>query len=172
MRYIHILQLSAVLLTGYGAFTDLRYHKIYNKQTMSGIVMGLLLHMILGGTEGVMDSLLGLLLGSSFILIWILGMLKAGDVKLYMAIGALAGWRFCGYTMIYSILFGGVAAAFVMICRKSGKESFVRVKTYLMNLIYMKQLQRYRPEEEGAYFSFGGCIFVGTLITMWYLYIR
>lgn len=171
MKYIHILQLSAVLLTGCGAFTDLRYHKIYNKQTMSGIAAGLLLHMILGGTEGLIDSLLGLLLGTSFILVWILGMLKAGDVKLYMAIGALAGWRFCGYTMIYSILFGGAAAVFVMVSRKKGKESFLRVKTYLMNLMYLRQFRRYQPEEERAYFSFGGCIFVGTLFTVWHLYI-
>lgn len=172
MMYIQILQLAAVLLAGYGAFTDFMHHRIYNKQTMPGIAAGILLHIVFGGAGGFLDSLLGFLLGTSFMLVWILGMLKAGDVKLYMSIGALAGWKFCGYTMIYSILLGGAAAAWVMISRKSGRESLKRVRTYLLNLMCTRQFRRYQPEKNSGYFSFGCCIFGGALIAVWRMYVR
>lgn len=172
MKYILVLYLAAVITAGYGAFTDLKSHKIYNKLTMPVIASGLLLNIILGGIHGLGDSLLGLFLGFSFLFLWLLGMLKAGDVKLYMAVGALAGWRFCGYTMIYSILLGGAAALGLMVRRKSGCASLYRVKIYLSNLIYSRQFRRYEPEESSGYFSFGCCIFAGTLFAVWKLYFK
>lgn len=163
---IPVLYLVAVLAAGNGAFTDLRDHKIYNRMTLPLIPAGFLMNMLLYGIGGLKNSLAGFLLGTSFILFWLAGMLKAGDIKLYMAIGALAGWRFCGYTLVSSVLTGGVASGCVMVVRKNGRTSFKRLGVYLTNLFYARQFHRYQPEEENAYFSFGCCIFVGTLITV------
>lgn len=167
-----LLYLAAVLAAGVGAYTDLKYHKIYNKLTMPVILAGLVCNLLLGGLRGLAGSLLGILTGALFAVLWLMGMLKAGDIKLYMAVGALAGWRFCGCTMIFSVLIGGAAAAFLMAIRKTGRLSFNRLKEYLRQLLYIKQFYTYQPEEQSAYFSFGCCIFIGTLAAVWYLGLR
>lgn len=170
-RRLLILYLTAVLIAACGAATDLTRHKIYNKLTIPAMWAGIFMNLIFFGTGGLKNSLSGLGLGSLCMLFWILGMLKAGDVKLYMAVGAITGWKFCGYTIIYSILIGGVCAAGQMVLKKSGGASFRRVGIYLTNLLYTKQFHCYRPENQDGYFSFGCCIFVGTLAAFWWLYL-
>ena len=164
-----ILYITTILVAGWGAVTDLRFGKIYNRLTMPSILVGIFLNLILNGINGLFNSLLGIILGMTCILFWILGMLKAGDVKLYMAIGALGGWKFCGYTIISSILVGGIVAFIVMIVRKDGFALLRRIWIYLLNLFYTRRFYPYQPEEKSAYFSFGGCIFAGVLISVWYL---
>ncbi len=61
-----VLVVLLVVVTGY---TDLRYHKIRNVHTFPAMVLGLLLMGVL----------------------FVLGVMKAGDVKLAMALGALCG---------------------------------------------------------------------------------
>lgn len=161
--------LAAVLAAGIGAYTDLKDHKIYNKLTMPSILLGMVCHLLTGGLRGLAGSLLGILAGLVFAVFWILGMLKAGDVKLYMVVGAIAGWRFCGYTMVFSVLIGGIAAFFFMVARKTWRVSWKRLREYLFCLWVTRRFVPYEPEEESAYFSFGACIFAGTLAAVWYL---
>ena len=164
---VPVLYMAAILTAGCGAATDLYCHKIYNKLTISSAMAGVLLNYFFNGISGLINSFLGIFLGIICMSFWIMGMLKAGDVKLYMAIGALAGWHFCGNTIVFSIMVGGVVSAILMAVRKSGRASFRHLGIYLMNLFYTRQYHRYIPETENAYFSFGCCIFAGTLISLW-----
>ncbi len=164
--------LIAVIITGYSAFTDLKEHKIYNKLTMPSIAAGILLNLVLEGMGGLKNSLLGFGLGVLSMILWILGMLKAGDVKLYMSVGAIAGWKFCGYTIIGSILTGGLISAFLIVFRGTAKASFMRIKLYILHLFYTREFHIYEPEESSAYCSFGSCIFCGVLESIWYLCFR
>lgn len=163
-----LIYLAVILVTGIGAYMDLKNHKIYNKLTMPSILLGMAYHLLTGGLKGLAGSLIGVLVGFTFAIFWILGMLKAGDVKLYMAVGAIAGWRFCGYTMIGSVLIGGIAAFFFLITRKMWRASWQRLKDYLICLLVTRRFVPYRPEEQNAYFSFGTCIFAGALAAAWY----
>ncbi len=159
-----ILFLSANVIAGAGALADLKYHKIFNKITLPSMMAGLLINLFIFGLNGLKNSFLGILMGAVFGIFWIFGMLKAGDIKLYMALGAFGGWRFCVYTMIFSVLAGGVAATILMIMRKTGRESLKRMKLYLTNLFYTKVFKTYEPESSKGYFSFGGCIYIGTVL--------
>lgn len=169
---IPVSYIAAVLAAGWGAVTDLRSHKIYNHLTQPAILAGIILNMLIGGIGGLADSFLGFLLGGVCMAFWMLGMLKAGDVKLYMAVGALGGWQFCGYTIIFSILIGGIAGAGIMILRKSGRRALKRLWLYFLQLVYTRQFYAYRPEERNAYFSFGCCIFGGSLFSLYVLLCR
>ncbi|MGN0158806.1 MAG: prepilin peptidase [Brotaphodocola sp.] len=164
--------LAANVIAAFGAFTDLKYHKIYNKLTFPSMAAGLAFRLIFFGISGLKISLFGILMGTVFGIFWILGMLKAGDIKLYMALGAFGGWRFCGYTMIYSVLTGGIVALCLMVIRKSGRESLERLKIYILHLFYTKRFMTYKPVSEKGYFSFGCCIFVGSVMAAWYLWIQ
>jgi prepilin peptidase CpaA len=84
------------------AYTDATKSKIYNKVTFPAMLAGLLLHLIFGGLEGVKWSLVGLAFGMA--IQWIpmmLGLAKAGDVKLLMGVGALKGAAFCAFGFLY-----------------------------------------------------------------------
>lgn len=166
---VMLLRLAAVFIAGCGAYTDLRDHKIYNSLTVTAVFIGILCNMVIGGWRGLVGSLLGILAGLTVTTLWILGMLKAGDVKLYIAVGAMGGWQFCGYTMIFSVLIGSLAAAIFMIVRRSGWTALKRLKGYLFHVLYTKHFFPYQPEEQSAYFSFGFSIFLGTLAALWHL---
>ena len=164
--------LAALLVAGCGAFSDWKTHKIYNKLTGTAMIAGFCGNLLLGGWPGLSDSLLGFGMGLLSLVLWLSGMLKAGDIKLYLAIGALAGWRFCAFTEIASILIGGVAAACFLVVRREGGAALRRLRAYGLQLFYTRQLKPYQPEEDSAYFSFGCCILAGALMAFWQLYVR
>lgn len=167
MKYItYLLLLGITMICGY---TDLKYHKIFNKYTFPFMICGMTYNLLTGGLQGLGNSTLGILVGISASLLWILGMLKAGDVKLYMAVGALGGWKLCSYSMIYSVLFGGIAATILLLVRKDGASALKRLKEYFVHLFYTKTFHSYIPTEKQAYFSFGGCILVGTVMAILYM---
>lgn len=145
-----------------GAWADLKSHKIPNRLTMPAILGGLILRLILCGLPGVLAGLAGFCMGTAFMLLWFLGALKAGDIKLYMAVGVLGGWRLCLNAAVYSILLGGLAGLFIMIGKKSQREALKRLKEYFISLFLTRQFYMYQGGQS-SYFCFGICIAGGTL---------
>ncbi len=164
MSYI-ILKGAAVAVAAAASFTDLKTRKIPNKLTFSAMLAGMVFNLVLFGFKGLAGSFLGILMGFAAFLFFAIGALKAGDVKLYMAIGAFTGWHFCGYAIVYSILVGGVAAFVFMLLRKSGRTALKNLKNYFVNMFYTRRFYMYQPQEASSYFSFGCCILAGTVIT-------
>lgn len=84
--------LLLVLLVGVVSYTDVRYERIRNKHTFPSMGLGLLLGLVLGGLAGLGSAALGLAAGLfSLGILFALGVMKAGDVKLAMALGTLIG---------------------------------------------------------------------------------
>lgn len=111
---IGILLLNAVLvaLLAICAYTDATQSKIYNKVTFPAMGAGFVLNYAFGGTTGLLWSLLGWAVGMAIQWIpFMLGLAKAGDVKLLAAVGALKGWAFCTFGFLY----GAVAFAVVIL---------------------------------------------------------
>ena len=91
------------------AYTDGTRSKIYNKVTFPTMVVGLLLHLGFGGFSGLLWSLLGLCVGMAIQWVpFMLGLAKAGDVKLLMGVGALKGWAFCAFGFLYGAAAFGI----------------------------------------------------------------
>lgn len=174
--------LAAVAATA-GAWTDYRTHKIPNRLTVYCLGLGIALRLAAGIWMGVCagggwriftatgkvlaDGAAGFAAGCVCILLWLLGALKAGDVKLYMALGMIGGWRFCVNTEILSILIGGAAAFVVMILRKSGRDSLKRLWIYGKELILTRSYRRYEGGSS-SYFCFGGMIAAGAWTALLY----
>lgn len=161
-----IMQIFAMSVAIAGAYTDLTVRKIPNKLTMSATLLGFGSNLLFCGWNAFVNSVLGFLLGFSFILLWILGALKAGDVKLYMAIGAVGGWRFCLSVMFVSILLGGIVSFFILLIRKEGRIALKNVWNYIVNMFLLRKFYPYKPISESSYFSFGIYIAVGAVITI------
>jgi prepilin peptidase CpaA len=117
MDVIELVQNAAlVAFVAIVVTTDWRSHRIPNVVTYPAMLLGLVLATIqqfpgavLG--SGLLDHLAGLavaLLGT--LPLYAAGGLKAGDVKLLMAVGALKGLGFLFWTLIFGALLGGLIA--------------------------------------------------------------
>jgi prepilin peptidase CpaA len=94
------LPVAAVLAAGIAAITDLRSGRIPNRLTLAAFALGVTGHVLPAFLEGNVDAvwrafastLVGATLGGVVpILLWRAGALGGGDVKLFIAIGALLG---------------------------------------------------------------------------------
>ena len=83
---------SALLLSGACAWTDYRSGMMPNRLTLPGVVLGLVLAFIGGGAHGLLLAALGALAaGLVPIILFKMGAMGGGDVKLFFALGALIG---------------------------------------------------------------------------------
>ena len=72
------------------AYWDVRYRRIPNWATLPGVALGLGLNGLFLGWQGMKESGLGLLVGfGALVVLFVLGWMGGGDVKLMAAVGAL-----------------------------------------------------------------------------------
>ncbi len=93
------------------AVTDLWKGKIYNAVTYPAMALGVALGLVLHGLPGLWSALAGFAVGffPAFVL-FALGGMGGGDVKLLGAIGAIAGAIAATETLLLAFVFGGLFA--------------------------------------------------------------
>ena len=101
----------AALLCAAAVF-DLRTRRIPNALVGTGVAAGLAGHLWLGGGAGLAWSLAGAAAALPLLLLYAARLFGAGDVKLLMAVGALAGPAFLPWTLLGAVFAGGVFAVF------------------------------------------------------------
>jgi prepilin peptidase CpaA len=100
------------------ATTDILRGKIYNSVTYPAVGIGLILAALSKGEPTLLSSGLGLVIGFfPLFIIFVVGGLGGGDVKLMAAIGAVKGYPFIVYAMFYTGLVGALMAVSAMIWR-------------------------------------------------------
>ena len=113
------LSLCALAIATVGAVNDVRGRRIPNWLTYSGIIAALLVRFVLGGWAEVRDGLAGMLLaGGIFFLLFLLGAMGGGDVKLMGAVGAWVGLAQVGILLIVAAVAGGLLAVGYMLVYK------------------------------------------------------
>ncbi len=104
-------------------YTDLSKGRVPNWLTMPFLLFGFALQYVAGGwADGnvlsLSESVGGLLVGGGFmLLLYFIGGLGGGDVKLFAAIGALKGQAFTLQAVLNACLVGGTLALFQIIFR-------------------------------------------------------
>jgi prepilin peptidase CpaA len=119
------------------AVYDLRYRRIPNWLTVSGVLAGLGLNAFLDqGRPGMfVSSLMGLVI--AFVLnfgLYALRAMGAGDVKLMAAIGALVGWERWFGIFFVTALIGGVMALILVVARGRLKKTLFNVSFILSEM--------------------------------------
>ena len=158
--------IAAMMLTFIAAGFDLKYMKIPNKLNLVGMVAGIAMNVFLYGLHGLVCGGLGILVGFAFILLYAFGVLGAGDVKLFMAVGACVGPKNCILVIAGAFVFGALVGIIVLLLRKNGKHRLMHLYRYFWLFAVTKKLTKYEviDAENDAYFSFGACIAAGTVI--------
>ncbi|MFK7695349.1 prepilin peptidase [Paenibacillus sp. HJGM_3] len=123
----------ALLVLLIAAFVqDVRQSRIANTITVPGIFTGLLVSPVCsenGWLSGLLDSAAGLVVGLSVMLVfYAFGAVGAGDVKLFGAIGSIAGLPFVLYGMMNALLCAGLVGLAILVWRK---EVLSRIGTVL-----------------------------------------
>jgi prepilin peptidase CpaA len=114
------------------AYTDITRNKVYNWCTFPGIGAGLALAYLAGGVSSafafnLINSLLGLAAGGGIILLFSLfGGIGLGDVKLMAAVGALTGFPFVLFSLLYSSMIGFAIAVGFLIWRGDLRSGLMR----------------------------------------------
>ena len=153
-----------VLLFLSAAVTDVKWNRIYNRQTYPAMALGLLLGFVEAGTGGLLSSLLGLVVGLSLLLLfYLLGGVGAGDVKLLGAIGALMGTTFVIWTMFFTGLVGGVMALAIIIWQGSVKKTMTNLWFFLRHPVRARKAQ---SQGEYQYLPYGVAISTGCCIAL------
>jgi len=104
-----IIGLTSLLATA--IYTDLRWSRIPNWLTFSAMGIGIVIHTWIGGLQGTLTSLAGLVVGMGlFLLLYAFKAIGAGDVKLMATIGSMVGPSGVLSVAVLSALTGGLYA--------------------------------------------------------------
>lgn len=145
VSHFGVLVIDAVLLAVLVicAYTDAKKSKILNIVTFPAMGLGLALNLIFGGGEAFVWALLGWAIGMGIQWVpFMLGLAKAGDVKLLAAVGALKGWAFC----LFGFLYGAVAFAVLILPWLARRGELGAVGTNIRNYFHLAAITQSAPD--------------------------
>ncbi|MEI7024306.1 A24 family peptidase [Paenibacillus sp. y28] len=160
-------------VVGAAFVTDMKARIIPNMLTVSGMLTGLIYHTLADGWIGIAYSAVGLAAGFGIMLVlYLLGGIGGGDVKLFAAIGAICGTEWTLHCMMYSIIYAGFAGIGWIVLRKQFWGRIIRVFGFFANLAVFRQVQWFTPGERAEMLRFPFMIAVApaAVTTVWMLH--
>ncbi len=111
-----------------GSVFDVKSRRIPNFITFPAFLFGLALHLALGGWRQLLSSLAaGIICGLVFLVFYLAGGMGAGDVKLILAVGCIAGLSHVAYLLVLTALSGGVMAIVWAVARGRLQQTIMNV---------------------------------------------
>jgi prepilin peptidase CpaA len=139
MQIQHYLLITLIIMA---FITDIKKQIIPNKLTAIGSLAGLLCNFMDKGFNGLLFSLAGLISGfGALLLLFIFKAIGAGDVKLFTAVGALAGTEFVINSVMYSLIYAGFIGLVILLARKEFMKRMARMVVYLFHSIVLLDLK-------------------------------
>jgi prepilin peptidase CpaA len=164
--FLQLILASVLLVAG---VTDLRSSKIPNWLTFSAMAGGLISHSLLNGLSGLLFSAKGLGLGFAlFILLYLMGGMGAGDVKLLAAVGSFIGAEAVLTAGLIVMFIGGLYAILMMMSYWGVRASLKQMTTILKSCILMPgRLAPFTPAKAQPPLRYALVIGLGTLMSQW-----
>ncbi|WIV20172.1 prepilin peptidase [Paenibacillus polygoni] len=163
MKEVNVMEL---VYYGCGIFvvaafiTDVSSMRIPNLLSLSAIISGLIVHLCIGGFQGLLSSMSGLSTGFGIMFVlYLAGAVGAGDVKIFGGIGAWTGVLFTVQAMVYSILIAGIIGLAILLWKKQLVQRLGKLILYIFSRVipsigFMSPVQSYSPLKEGLRFPF------------------
>jgi prepilin peptidase CpaA len=146
-----VFQFLVALIVVAAAYFDLRYRRVPNWLTLTGVLSGIALNTFLLQTQGLLFSLKGL--GGAMLIYFPLYMLRAmgaGDVKLMAAVGAIVGLWNCVAIIVVTLVLGGIAAFVLVVAKRRLRRTFQNMGIILVSLAHREAPYRANPELDVA----------------------
>lgn len=125
---------AAAICAFSGAICDFRSRRIPNRLTGPSILLGLVLHLVLGGWRSVAHAALaGLVAGGAFLVFYLAGGMGGGDVKLMAAVGCCAGLSHVTAILIATAIAGGIFAVVLALVAGRFKQTLCNVVQLLLH---------------------------------------
>jgi prepilin peptidase CpaA len=113
-----------------GSVFDIKSRRIPNFITFPALFLGLLMHLLLGGWTQMLSAFAaGIICGAVFLVFYLAGGMGAGDVKLILAVGCIAGMPHIGYLLALTAISGGAMAIGLAMARGQLKQTVTNVLT-------------------------------------------
>ncbi|MDO3408638.1 A24 family peptidase [Saccharibacillus sp. CPCC 101409] len=153
--------------------TDIRFSKIPNKLSLPFIVSGFLYQGLAHGWGGLLFSAKGFAAGFAVLLIlYLLGAVGAGDVKLFAGIGAWTGVLFAAQTLLYSILFAAAIGIGILCWRREGMVRVKRMFKSLAGLVVFRNRGALAADRVNHLtFPFMWAVLPGAFVGYFYMYL-
>jgi len=104
-----ILKLNILVFTAVAAAMDLKWWKVRNLWILAGIAGGMLYQFFSEESPGIAQGIIGMILPAVLLgFFWYSGLIGAGDVKLFSAVGLWIGGVLILEFMLFSLLSGAV----------------------------------------------------------------
>jgi prepilin peptidase CpaA len=111
-----------------GSVFDVKSRRIPNFITAPALLLGLFMHLALGGWGQFFSSLAaGFICGLVFLVFYLAGGMGAGDVKLIFAVGCIAGLSHVPYILVLTAISGGVMAVCLALARGRLQQTVMNV---------------------------------------------
>jgi len=119
---------AAIVCALAGSVFDVKSRRIPNFVTVPAFLLGLSMHFLLGGWRQFLSSLAaGVICGLVFLVFYLAGGMGAGDVKLIMAVGCVAGLPHVAYLLVLTAISGGVMAICLALYRGRLQQTIMNV---------------------------------------------
>jgi prepilin peptidase CpaA len=180
---IALVPASIVLFaTLIAAVMDVWKFKVYNALTIPLLLSGLAYHGVVGGTGGLQGSLMGLLFGFGvLIVVYAMGGMGAGDVKLMAAVGAWLGMPLTFYVFALSALASGAYAAVLILSSGNLRESWIELQVVVFRIMAFGQYlgadgrleaELKRSDRHQRLVPFGAMLAVGLLVILGWCFLK
>ncbi len=130
MRYASEVVLYTILVVA--VVQDFMYTKISNRLILVGLILSLTFGIILGGVSRIPYILLNISFPVVVLyLLYLLGVLGAGDIKLFSVIGGFTNFTMLTHCMLAAFFAGGVIALIKMLWNRNLKFSLLKGQLFL-----------------------------------------
>lgn len=130
-------------------FTDIKSMKIPNWITVSCLLMGLFAQGLIKGWVGLLMAGGGAATGFLVLLLmYLLGAVGAGDVKLFAGIGAWTGMLFTLQVVMYSVLFGALIGWIIVLKRRESGRRSRKIVSAISGFILFKSPSHFKNNDK------------------------
>jgi prepilin peptidase CpaA len=169
MRF-DMTEIILLLILGTAIASDLRWRTIPNWLTGPSILVGLGLHTVMNQLTGFVFSLEGAGLGLGlFLLMYLLGWMGAGDVKLYAAVGSFLGPAQTISAAMGIALVGGLLAFVMLGFHQGWRKMGLCLWSHVQAVILTGSVQRVTPGQGTTLkVPYAVAIGLGTIGSYWW----
>lgn len=147
---------------------DLHMQKVRNLFILAGLASGFVYRFATEGFRGIIGFSAGVFCPVLLLtVLFLIGALGAGDIKLFAVLGGIMGVRQVLQCMLWAFLLGGALSIIIFLSDGGIFGRLAYFVQYFQSLFITKQIRPYREDKfRGAYIHFTVPVFMSVLLYM------